>query len=104
MNLPDGFDPSGYAIQLAQVTRRLKHLEMLELGGRTLQVHHTPGHSPGSIRLWDSRDGLLFTGDTADQAEYEVQGGTRLYRFEGFGVRVPEGWCPWWRGGEHGVR
>ncbi len=27
-------------------------------------VHHTPGHTEGSICLLDSRDNLLFTGDT----------------------------------------
>ena len=27
-------------------------------------MHHTPGHSPGSLCLLDRRNGLLFTGDT----------------------------------------
>ncbi len=64
MNLPDDFDLSEYHIPPSQVTRRLQHLEQLDLGGRILEVHHTPGHSPGSICLLDKRDGLLFTGDT----------------------------------------
>lgn len=64
MNLPAGFDVPQYAIKPSRATRRIKHLEMLDLGGRALQVHHTPGHSPGSICLLDSRDNLLFTGDT----------------------------------------
>jgi len=63
-SLPPGFDPTTYQIQPSQVTRRLRHLETIELGGRTLTVHHTPGHSPASICLLDSQDGLLFTGDT----------------------------------------
>jgi len=62
--LPPGFDPATYEIWPARVTRRLQHLDTIELGGRTLTVHHTPGHSPGSICLLDSRDDLLFTGDT----------------------------------------
>jgi glyoxylase-like metal-dependent hydrolase (beta-lactamase superfamily II) len=61
---PPGFDPLTYEIRPSPVTRRLRHLERIDLGGRTLTVHHTPGHSPGSICLLDSRDGLLFTGDT----------------------------------------
>jgi glyoxylase-like metal-dependent hydrolase (beta-lactamase superfamily II) len=61
--LPQGFDPSAYEIRPAQVTRRLQHLDTIDLGGRTLTVHHTPGHSPGSICLTDSQDDLLFTGD-----------------------------------------
>lgn len=64
MNLPSGFDPLAYEIQSSLVTRRLHHLDTIELGARTLTVHHTPGHSPGSICLLDSRDDLLFTGDT----------------------------------------
>jgi len=64
LSLPAGFDPAAYEILPSQVTRRLKHLEVIELGGRTLTVHHTPGHTQGSICLLDSRDNLLFTGDT----------------------------------------
>lgn len=63
LDLPPGFDPAAYEIRPSPVTRWLCHLETIELGGRTLTVHHTPGHSPGSICLLDSRDGLLFTGD-----------------------------------------
>lgn len=63
-NLPSDFDLSTYTIQPSHVTRRLHHLDIIELGGRTLTVHHTPGETPGSICLLDSRDDLLFTGDT----------------------------------------
>ena len=38
--------------------------DTLDLGGRSLEVIHTPGHSPGSICLWERPRGLLFTGDT----------------------------------------
>ena len=64
LKLPPGFDPSAYEIRPAPVTRRLHHLEAIDLGGRILTVYHTPGHSPGSLCLLDNRDGLLFTGDT----------------------------------------
>jgi len=63
LDLPPGFDPAAYEIKPSTVTRRLRHLEVIDLGGRNLTVHHTPGHSPGSICLLESRDGLLFTGD-----------------------------------------
>jgi len=36
----------------------------IDLGGRTLEVIHTPGHSPGSICLLDRENRVLFTGDT----------------------------------------
>lgn len=64
LELPAGFDPAAYEIRPSRVTRRLQHLEVIDLGGRTLTVHHTPGHTQGSICLLDSRDNLLFTGDT----------------------------------------
>jgi hydroxyacylglutathione hydrolase len=35
----------------------------VNLGGRVLDVIHTPGHTPDSIMLFDSERKLLFTGD-----------------------------------------
>ena len=35
----------------------------LVLGDTTLQVYHTPGHSPGSVCLFSAPDGVLVTGD-----------------------------------------
>lgn len=37
---------------------------LLPLQGRRISVLSTPGHSPGSICLFDADDGLLLTGDT----------------------------------------
>jgi len=150
LELPAGFDPAGYEIRLSRVTRRLQHLDDLDLGGRTLTVYHTPGHSAGSICLLDGRDGLLFSGDTfypgmlyahfddsdfgdyrqsiaylvallgrvshlcpahneayapkeqlrrvaeaferiaAGLLRFEVEQGIRVYRFEGFGLTLPQ--------------
>jgi glyoxylase-like metal-dependent hydrolase (beta-lactamase superfamily II) len=64
LDLPSGFDPAAYEIRPSRVTRRLRHLETIGLGGRTLTVHHTPGHSAGSLCLLDGSTLLLFTGDT----------------------------------------
>ena len=36
---------------------------MVDPGGRPLTVLHLPGHSPGSIALFDPADGTLFSGD-----------------------------------------
>jgi glyoxylase-like metal-dependent hydrolase (beta-lactamase superfamily II) len=63
LELPPGFDSREYWIKPSRVTRRLKHLERIDLGNRTLTVHHTPGKTPGGICLQDNRHGLLFTGD-----------------------------------------
>ena len=38
--------------------------DVVEVGGRTLSVLHTPGHSPGAVCLHDAEHGVLFSGDT----------------------------------------
>jgi glyoxylase-like metal-dependent hydrolase (beta-lactamase superfamily II) len=38
--------------------------DVIDIGGRILEVIHTPGHSPGSISLLDKKNRILFTGDT----------------------------------------
>ena len=37
--------------------------EIIDLGGRTLKVLYTPGHTHGSICIYDEKTGALFTGD-----------------------------------------
>ncbi len=39
--------------------------EDIPLSDRTLRVLYTPGHTPGSISLYDPAKGVLFSGDTA---------------------------------------
>ncbi|NIR86416.1 MBL fold metallo-hydrolase [Candidatus Bathyarchaeota archaeon] len=62
--LPKGFDPKAYRILPSKPTHLLKHEELIDLGDRKLKVLHTPGHSPGSICLLDTKSRELFTGDT----------------------------------------
>jgi hydroxyacylglutathione hydrolase len=44
----------------------LKDGSVLEVNGYQLHIHHTPGHSPGSVCIWMEIDGLkiLIAGDT----------------------------------------
>jgi glyoxylase-like metal-dependent hydrolase (beta-lactamase superfamily II) len=42
----------------------LHHGTNIDLGGTVLQVLHSPGHSSGSICLYDADQQILFTGDT----------------------------------------
>jgi glyoxylase-like metal-dependent hydrolase (beta-lactamase superfamily II) len=64
--LPDGFDPATYRIVPSKATRLLEDGDVLDLGGRRLEVLHTPGHSPDCICLVDREHGLLFGGDTVN--------------------------------------
>jgi glyoxylase-like metal-dependent hydrolase (beta-lactamase superfamily II) len=57
------YDPASYRLRPARVTRPLSDDDIIDPGGRPLTVLHLPGHSPGSIALFDHRDGTLFSGD-----------------------------------------
>jgi glyoxylase-like metal-dependent hydrolase (beta-lactamase superfamily II) len=58
-----GLDVAGYAVAPAPPTRLLAEGDVLDLGDRALEVLHLPGHSPGSIGLWEAASGTLFSGD-----------------------------------------
>ncbi|AXH96160.1 MBL fold metallo-hydrolase [Ornithinimicrobium avium] len=45
----------------------LAHGQTFEVAGTTLQVLHTPGHSPGACSLYAPELGVLFSGDTLFQ-------------------------------------
>ncbi len=47
----------------APATRLLADGDVVDLGDRAFEVVHLPGHSPGSIGLWESATGVLFSGD-----------------------------------------
>ena len=38
--------------------------EKIKIGSSRLTVIETPGHTPGSVCLYDSNNGVMFTGDT----------------------------------------
>jgi len=52
-----------YAITSTTPTRRLTEGDVIDLGDRAFEVMHLPGHSPGSIGLWEPRTGIFFSGD-----------------------------------------
>lgn len=62
-DLPEGYDVGGYTFFQGTPTRVLKDGDMIDLGGRGVQVLHTPGHSPGHMCFFDQDRGDLFTGD-----------------------------------------
>jgi glyoxylase-like metal-dependent hydrolase (beta-lactamase superfamily II) len=36
---------------------------VIELGGRSFEILHVPGHCPGELSLWDFESGALIAGD-----------------------------------------
>jgi glyoxylase-like metal-dependent hydrolase (beta-lactamase superfamily II) len=59
----DGFDPTTFAVKTTTATRTLDEGDAIDLGDRVFTVLHLPGHSPGSIGLWEETSGVLFSGD-----------------------------------------
>ena len=45
-------------------TATVKDGQMIDLGGRAMEVWYTPGHDTSSIMLLDRKNKMLFTGDT----------------------------------------
>ena len=65
MIIPGSVKEYAHAIDhLPEATGRLEDDQEILLGGVTLKVLHTPGHSSDSICLYDSEVGVLFSGDT----------------------------------------
>jgi glyoxylase-like metal-dependent hydrolase (beta-lactamase superfamily II) len=62
--LPKGFDPKTYETRAWHIQAYRHDGDHLDLGGRTLEIVATPGHTPDAICLLDRAHGLLFTGDT----------------------------------------
>jgi len=62
-DLPDGYDVSSYEFFQGTPTRVLHDGDCIDLGGRTITVFHTPGHSPGHMCFLERKTGYLFTGD-----------------------------------------
>ena len=61
--LPKGFDVNNYEFFQGKPTRVLKDNDVINIGGRSIQIIHTPGHSPGHMCFWEKERGYLFTGD-----------------------------------------
>ncbi|PSL37051.1 glyoxylase-like metal-dependent hydrolase (beta-lactamase superfamily II) [Labedella gwakjiensis] len=77
-----GFDVARYSVRAPRGVVEVEDGYTIDLGDRRLTVLHLPGHSPGSVALFDEHDGALFSGDVvyddvlfdeldgADQAAY----------------------------------
>lgn len=62
-DLPDGYDVNTYEFFQGTPTKVLHGGEHIDLGGRSIEVLHTPGHAPGHMCFWEKDKGYLYTGD-----------------------------------------
>ena len=60
---PHGIAAAVYEVAEAPATQILDDGDVIDIGNRAFEVLHLPGHSPGSIGLWDADSGVLFSGD-----------------------------------------
>src|SRR3954471_10626797 len=61
--LPPGMATDSFSQQPVARARYIDEGDEIDLGDRCFQVIHLPGHSPGSIGLWEPSTGTLFSGD-----------------------------------------
>jgi glyoxylase-like metal-dependent hydrolase (beta-lactamase superfamily II) len=60
---PGDWQPLRYDIPAAPATQLLPEGSIVDTGDRSFEVFHLPGHSPGSIALYERAAGILFAGD-----------------------------------------
>jgi hydroxyacylglutathione hydrolase len=53
--------PGSY--EVPETIEDLSHGQILEVAGLSLEVRHTPGHTPGHCCFWWEQEGTMFTGD-----------------------------------------
>jgi glyoxylase-like metal-dependent hydrolase (beta-lactamase superfamily II) len=59
----ENWTPTDYTVLPANPSRILQDGDIIDLGNQKFQVLHLPGHSRGSINLWNEATGNLFSGD-----------------------------------------
>lgn len=59
---PD-YDPDHFRITPTTPNLVVEDGDRIDLGDRSFDIMHLPGHSPGNIGLWEQPTGTLFTGD-----------------------------------------
>jgi len=65
----EGFDLASFRTPAASITRWLADGDIVSLGDRYFEVLYAPGHSPGSICLWEAASATLISGDVLVDGE-----------------------------------
>jgi len=61
---PGDWHAADYRVDAAPATLLLADGDVIDLCDRRFAVLHLPGHSPGSIALWEAATSILFSADT----------------------------------------
>jgi len=60
----EGYGFADYRLLPARPSALIGEGDIVDIGDRHFEVLHLPGHSPGSIGLWEKATGILFSGDS----------------------------------------
>lgn len=63
-SLPMGVTPENHRIRPFSISTKIDEHQVLDVGGRKLEVLYVPGHTDDSIALLDRDTGLLWSGDS----------------------------------------
>jgi glyoxylase-like metal-dependent hydrolase (beta-lactamase superfamily II) len=66
----DGRNSYGFEVEPSVATRDLREGDQLRVGDLIFDVLHTPGHTEGSVCLYEERAGLLLAGDVLFAGSY----------------------------------
>ena len=64
-----GFSASNYEVKACPHAQAIQHGDIIDLGDKAFEVLHLPGHSSGSIGLYNSRSQTFFSGDVVYDGE-----------------------------------
>lgn len=65
-----GANSYGFALEASHAERDLREGDQLRIGDLVWDVLHTPGHTEGSVCLYEERHALLLAGDTLFAGSY----------------------------------
>lgn len=66
----DGQNTYGFAVEPSQAERELREGDQVRIGDLVFDVLHTPGHTEGSVCLYEERHALLLAGDVLFAGSY----------------------------------
>ena len=63
-DLPVGASEDNHQIQPFEISQRISDGDVIDIGGRQLEILQVPGHTDDSVALLDRSAGLLWSGDS----------------------------------------